>query len=361
MHPPDSRKMLLIAWLILTAGAVARADDAPTIRGRLSFEYSSNPERTAAPSEAGWALRSYVRSTATLFRRDRTHTRLQYQGGVRRRFGGNARRGGRPGATVLNDLECHLHRAVSRAVSIGLNGRLKNKSVTRMPWENGYLQESCRVVLNGNGPLGMVGDVSYALGTEAPEDSARAGFSTAEWKVRISRSVTERCRSYLQFASKVLTFDRRAEILVQRPFASWVETTDRDREDRLRQVDAGLRLYKWGLFSLTYAYQNNRTNSYGYAFHAHRIVLLSTSTVPFDALLQIYGLFQIREYTETVPGLSPESEEEYEHTVLTLRISRTIAEPYEIELQYGLRRSGRRDADTRYTEHVWALSLNLIL
>jgi len=157
-----------------------------------------------------------------------------------------------------------------------------------------------------------------------------------------------------------LIFDRKASVLVSDPSEIGLVVTDRDRSDRLRQLDLGLRLYRGGMLSLTYAYQRNRSNSYGYGFRAHRIVLLSTSTVPLNSVLQTYGIFQVREYTEVLPGFAPEYEEEYEHLVLTAKLSRMIVEPYELEGEYSLRRSGLRDSDTRYTEHIGGLSLNLV-
>lgn len=360
MHPLPSRTILLAALLVLVARIPADADDGPTVRGRIGFEHSSNPERRASSAGGGWALRSYVSSGATLFRSDRTYARVQYQSGIRRRFTQNAQGGGRPGVTVLNDVELDLYRGLSDALTLALSGRIKSKSVTRIPWENGYLQESGRGVLKARAPLGIAGELLYARTAEAPEDSARAGFSVSEIQIKISRYFTRRLRSYLQFSHKNLDFDRRAEVLISDPPQTRLEATDRDREDRLRQFDLGLQVYRGGMLSLSYAYQSNRSNSYGYAFRAHRIVLLSTSTVPFDAVLQTYGIFQIREYTEALPGPAPEYEEEYEHTVLTAKLSRMIVEPYELEVEYSLRRSGLRDANSRYTEHVGGIAFNLV-
>ena len=203
MHPLPSRTILLAALLVLVARIPADADDGPTVRGRIGFEHSSNPERRASSAGGGWALRSYVSSGATLFRSDRTYARVQYQSGIRRRFTQNAQGGGRPGVTVLNDVELDLYRGLSDALTLALSGRIKSKSVTRMPWENGYLQESCRGVLRARAPLGIVGEFLYARIAEAPEDSARAGFSVSEIPIRAIYADEE---SHISVARDTLRF-----------------------------------------------------------------------------------------------------------------------------------------------------------
>jgi hypothetical protein len=133
------------------------------------------------------------------------------------------------------------------------------------------------------------------------------------------------------------------------------------QEDNLSEVQFSLQCYKKLLLLMTYAFQDNESNSYGYAFQAHRIILMLTQNLPYGLIAQLYGSLQWRHYEEALIAMSLDERQmdEYEHMMYIAKISKAITEHLDIETQYIYKRSSSQQEHS-YQQHLLSLSLNLI-
>ncbi len=132
------------------------------------------------------------------------------------------------------------------------------------------------------------------------------------------------------------------------------------RVDVINDLSVFAQLYKCFLFNITYSYQNNKSDVYGYSYRVNRFALLMAKSLSSDLMFQLYALVRYKKYEsasyETV--LTQMDLEDDERGLLTVKLSKDIAKDYSLEAQYDLRRSSSIEEGGLYTKGVFSLSLS---
>ncbi len=136
---------------------------------------------------------------------------------------------------------------------------------------------------------------------------------------------------------------------------------------RPRQVDylheLGGQVVWLGPFSVQgeYYFRYNDSNSYGLSYLSHNIGLQVIRRLPWDMLAQVYGLVELRSFSEPAPNLSGAGTLDTSgasNNVLLLRLVKDVNSQYSIEVRYGRYRNESITVDDFYTKNVYSLGMN---
>ena len=116
------------------------------------------------------------------------------------------------------------------------------------------------------------------------------------------------------------------------------------------------------LTDLSYSRLDNRSNSLGYGFVAHRVQLLVSRALGWGVDGQVFLTVQRRAYDEDLdqplPG-SGDERDEYAQTMLFLKLARPLGPHYGVACQYRHARNGSRQGEGAYRKNTYGLSLEV--
>jgi hypothetical protein len=330
------------------------------LRATLGLEYDDNLFEKRSGQRAGWISRLYLSSEDRLLERDWGHLSVEHQWGVKRFWRAEAATAS-TGDVVANHLELGgLLRLGERAYA-RWGGEVKVKSVQRVSSEESYLRGAYRIGLGRAWAKSGSGELHYQHGGDDGRDGLLADASLHEVGLDLRYGRSRRLNGYAQLNWRWLALARPALVLDgdQR-----LREGRKDQKDRSFEWQTGVQYFRGALLHASYALLDNRSNSVGYGFRAHRVQVLLTGHLGYGVDGQFYFTAQRRRYDEDLsqplPGASSE-EEEYAQTLVSVKASRSLSERYGLSGQYWYSRNGSRSNEAFYRKNVYSLSLDISL
>ena len=348
-------RWICFSALLLTARMpVLAAPDSATVRAGLA--YDSNPGGLADSLSGNWVVRSYVSCGIDLFRFRKATGCLQYQGGIERRLGAGSGFHSLEG-TATNGLTLQLAYQAARWVRLGLEVNVKNKAVHRMTASPGYLREEAGLSVRTRLIRKVLGHLYYRHSATDYEERFTS-YRAQTVGLELQRPFRRALRLSVGVGQTELRFDRPSLHRDQTGKVS-ADSLGTTQEDGLSEGKAGLRLYGRILLVVDYAFQKNRSSSYGYAYQAHKLVLVATKDLPREMVGQLYGSHQWRRYQDAVAVSTEELPvDEYEHRMYIARLSKAIIKNVELDTQYAYKKASNQ-RERFYKQHLFAVSVDL--
>ena len=322
--------------------------------------YDNNLFKVPVDPQSGWISRFYFAYSGDLLKRPRSSVWLRCQVGTKRFWTAERSMSGESGAVLANHLNVTASSRVGRRVRLEGSGVLKVKIVNRVPGEEGYLRGALEGRIQCVFGQGFTSDLYYRFGGHDSRDmrlpeviSNEAGAGVQYGKSRRFRARLTGTWRWLDYNRAALAVDARGRIDELR-FA---------QSDLLREVSAGVQLYRGVLVDLVYGFLLNTSNSYGYSFKAHRMQVLLVRHIGFQFDAQMLANLQLRRYDDPLaplPGWDSEMDE-YEQALLVLKLSRQLTNRLDLSLQYGFSRNGARRNGGFYRKHTCAISVAVFL
>ena len=353
------RGVLLGVVLLGVIGDI-QGGQAAEVHAVAGMAHDSNLFEAQVDPQGGWVNRLYVFASGYLLRRSRGYVSVQHQGGIKRFWQAERQADGRAGDVVVNRLEVAGQIRVAKRVVLSNSSVLKVKQVSRVPGEEGYLRGSVEGRAVARLSKGASGTLYYRRGGDDSRDALLPEVSLHEVGIEGCYGRSRQLRGRVGVTWRWLDYDR--------PALEWdpgggVVPLGFGQSDLVRGGSAGVQVY-WGmLVHLTYGFLDNRSNSFGYGFSAHRVQALVIRHLVGGVDGQAYVNVQFRRYDDSLiplPGGGSEVDE-YEQTMGVLKLSRQVTDRFGISLQYGFFRNGARQSGGFYRKHVYTLSMDTSL
>ena len=267
---------------------------------------------------------------------------------------------GESGAVLTNHLNVTASSRVGRRVRLEGSGVLKVKIVNRVPGEEGYLRGALEGRIQCVFGQGFTSDLYYRFGGHDSRDMRLPEVISNEVGAGVQYGKSRRFRARLTGTWRWLDYNRAALAVDAR---GRIDELRFAQSDLLREVSAGVQLYRGVLVDLVYGFLLNTSNSYGYSFKAHRMQVLLVRHMGFQFDAQMLANLQLRRYDDplaSLPGWDSEMDE-YEQALLVLKLSRQLTNRLDLSLQYGFSRNGARRSGGFYRKHTCAISVAVFL
>lgn len=350
------RACLFLMIFCCLAGPAGAAE----VRATLGLERDDNPFEEAVRPRAGWVSRLHVTASGQPVNRPAGRLRVQHQMGLKRFWGEDPKATGGLGEVVTNDVEVSGLARVGTGVILSGSGDLKVKTVNRVSSEEGYLRGTAEGAVTGLFGGGFSGTGRYQRGGDDSRSAALPDVSLHETGVEAGYSRSRRLQARAGVTWRWLRYGRPA---LERLPGAGVGTRTVRQADTLRELFASVQGYRGMLYQVTYAFLDDRSNSFGYGFRGHRFQGMLTRHIGYEVDGQAYVTFQVRRYDDPLallPG-GPSEADEYEQTVVILKLSRQVNERCGVSVQYGHFRNGARRGDAFYRKNVCAFSVDVTL
>ncbi len=347
---------------VVFLGALGMAENgrAAEVRAVLGMTHDSNLFEAPVDPQGGWVNRFYVYASGYLLRRAGGYVAVQHQGGIKRFWQAERETAGGAGDVVVNQLEVTAQVRVAKQLVLSNRNMLKVKQVTRIPGEESYLRGSVEGRLSGRLGKGASGILYYRRGGDDSRDELLPEVTLHEVGVEGHYGRSRRLRGQVGLTWRWLDYDRPA---LERDSGGGVIPLRSRQSDLLRGLSARVQIYQGMLVHLTYGFLDNRSNSFGYGFSAHRLQVLVIRHLAHGVDGQAFFNLQLRRYDDPLiplPGGGSEADE-YEQTLGVLKLSRQVTDRVGVSLQYGFFRNGARRSDGFYRKHVYTLSVDTSL
>ena len=198
---------------------------------------------------------------------------------------------------------------------------------------------------------GFTSDLYYRFGGHDSRDMRLPEVISNEVGAGVQYGKSRRFRARLTGTWRWLDYNRAALAVDAR---GRIDELRFAQSDLLREVSAGVQLYRGVLVDLVYGFLLNTSNSYGYSFKAHRMQVLLVRHMGFQFDAQMLANLQLRRYDDplaSLPGWDSEMDE-YEQALLVLKLSRQLTNRLDLSLQYGFSRNGARRSGGFYRKHT---------
>lgn len=238
---------------------------------------------------------------------------------------------------------------------LGIRSGLKLKEATRVPGEESYLRGS----VDGDfaWPLGkqITSRFRFGLGGDDSRDVLlpethyeTAGFDLTYSKQRNFSVHLRFLRRWIDYNRVALHLDDVGQIVPQKD----------NQADRASSVTMGFQAFAGMLIQADYALLRNQSNSFGYAYWAHRVQGMVVRHVGKGIDAQFFVQFHVRFYDEDVPNLlgGITETDAYEQSIAVLKLSRQISNRNTVSGQYGFYRNGARQGDGFYRKHLFSIA-----
>ncbi|NKB67185.1 MAG: hypothetical protein GKR89_09000 [Candidatus Latescibacteria bacterium] len=343
------------AWVVLLWGGAAAGLD---LEAKLGVEYDDNPFEAVSGERAGWLNRLYLRTAGPLLETPRGVLQVQHKLGLKRFWMVEEMAGGR-GDVMANQVEVAGMAQLQKRLLLQWGSQFKLKNVQRISNEQSYLHGGIHLGLEGGLRSGMVGGLRYRMGGDDARDAQLSDVSLQELGGELRYGRSRRFRARLGLNWRWLDYDRPR--LVQSGAGFW-ERGQRKQADQRREITADVQVYRDVLVQTKYAFLDNHSNSLGYGYRAHRLQILLTRHIAGGLDGQLYFTSQLRRYDEPVPGdVKPVAaeEDEYEQTMVSVKMARQLNQRYGVSAQYRYSRNGSRQDEGFFRKNVYALSLDM--
>ena len=354
-------RVALVLCLLGLGGPTA----APALRATVGLEYDDNPfETTSGSRRAGWVSRLFLYSSGRLAEFPRGTLQVRHQWGLKR-FWKAEEADSSLGDVVASQVEVTGSAQVHDRVSLTWGAEAKVKNVQRVTSEESYLHGGLRLGVKGRVVEGLSVAASYRRGGDDARSQAFADRSLNESGLELRYGRSRRMRGHLGLRWRWSGYDRRAlrDSVVQDTLVV-LRPGPEKQADRGRELTLGVQVYHGALVHASYVLLDNRSNSVGYSFRAHRGQLVVSRHLVHGIDGQVYLTLQRRRYEEELqdPGPSPGAEEdEYEQSLFSLQLSRQMTERYGLSCEYRRARNGTGQKSGSYRKNIYALSVELVL
>ena len=322
--------------------------------------YDNNLFEAPVDPQSGWISRFYFAYSGDLRKRPRSSVWLRYQVGAKRFWTAERSMSGESGAVLANHLNVTASSRVGHRVRLAGSGVLKVKIVNRVPREEGYLRGALEGRIQYVFGQGFTSDLYYRFGGHDSRDMRLPEMISNEVGTGVQYGKSRRFRARLTGTWRWLDYNRAALAVDAGGRIGELRFT---QSDLLREISAGLQLYRGVLVDLIYGFLHNTSNSYGYSFKAYRMQVLLVRHLGFQFDAQMLANLQLRRYDDPLvplPGWDSEVDE-YEQTLLVMKLSRQLTNRLDLSLQYGFSRNGARRTGGFYRKHTSTLSVALSL
>lgn len=244
--------------------------------------------------------------------------------------------------------------SVGQKRRLGIRTGFKFKQATRVPGEESYL----RGVLEGDliSPIGslVTGRLRFGLGKDDSRALLLPQTSHQTVSLDLTYSKKRHFLAHAQLLQRWKGFDRVALGLNK---SGHIVSLSANQADRATSLTLGVQLYAGMLVQTDYLLLRNLSNSFGYAFWAHRIKGLVVRHLGMGIDAQVLSQFQVRLYDEKVPEPIDRGADEdaFEQLIAIVKLSRPISPGQAVAAQYGFYRNGAREGDGFYRKHVFSL------
>ena len=331
-----------------------------TFRVTLGLEYDDNPFETAESRRAGWVSRLYLSSSGRLLEREWGNLQVRHQSGLKR-FWKAEEVDGSSGDVVANHLELGGSVRLHERVVAGWGSELKVKNVQRVSSEESYLRGGYRFDLTGQWGSRFSGVINYRRGSDDARDLRLVDVSQHELGLVFHYNRSRRLRGHAGLRWRRVGYARPALELEE---DGGFSEGDEDQEDRGLEWGAGIQYYRGVLIHASYAFIDNSSNSLGYGYKTHRLLLLLTRHIVYGVDGQFYFTTQLRRYDQDFSTMLPTAageQDEYEQNLFSVKLARQLSERYGISWQYKYSRNGSRGKDDFFRKNIYSLAIDMVL
>lgn len=202
---------------------------------------------------------------------------------------------------LLNEAKGNLGYQVSQTIVIGADIYAKLKFYVNKPWDYATATSNFWLLINFPARMSMRMCVGiYGL------DYASYNFydfEGQESRLMITKNFTRYSMLRLQIAYNEAQFKRDAFDYQMTPFQPI--SLQKKQLDKLATASLDFQYCHKFLLTLSYIFQNNLSNSYGFTYQQHRIQLLYSQTLFWSILLRCSGTYQKKDYRDPLSPFIP--------------------------------------------------------
>ena len=348
-------------WISVLLGLLflGRPLPSPGLQASLGLEYDDNPfEKIAQSKRAGWVNRLFLSSSTQLLETKRGVLQLRHQWGVKRFWKSEEVHGSR-GDVVASQLQIAALVQLHERLSLSWDNEVKIKNVQRISSEESYLRGGLHLGVSARLGQGVSGALRYHRSRDDARDTTLVDVAVNELGVALAYAYRRNLQARLGLKWHWIAYDR--PILRTVP-ADSLATRIKEQSDRMRELVAGVQLYRDILVHASYTLLDNDSNSVGFSYRAHRLQLLVGRHLVLQVDGQFYLTLQRRCYDEELPQLLQSitaEESDYEQRLLSFKLSRKLTSHYGLSAQYKRSRNGSRRADASFHKNIYSLALDI--
>lgn len=311
--------------------------------------YERNVYESLADVQSGMANKVSVRANGIAWRGDRGAIKLEQQAAFKHVWV-TAPRETQGGDVFVEQFFIHGLRRIGKRSRVGIRTGLKFKQATRMPGEESYL----RGVVDGDVITSLGKHVTHRLrvgmGGVDSRDLLLPKSNYRKIGLDLIFSRGRQLSAHVHLDSRWVRYNRFALVLGAN---DQVSPSLQTQSDRLHSVTVGGQLFAGMLVQGDYSLLRNQSNSFGYAYWAHRVQGMLVRHLGKGIDAQLLVQFHLRLYDDEVPHLVGRVNETdaYEQSIVILKLSRAIASTHVIAGQYGFYRNGAQQGDGFYRKH----------
>ena len=338
------------AWVMvfLWGGSVYAAD----LQISSTLSYDSNLYEALRNGQSGMSSRVSVTAKGVAWRGRKGAIHIEQQAGFQRLWS-TAFGQTEAGDVFVEQFFVHGVAPIGKGV-LGIRSGLKFKEATRVPSEESYLR------------AGVDGDFAWPFGKRITSrlrfgiggDDARdvllpetryesVGFDLAYSKQRNFSTHLRLLRRWIDYGRVALYLNDGNQIVTRKEIQADLATS----------VTMGFQAFVGMLIQADYALLRNDSNSFGYAYWAHRIQGMVVRHLGKGIDAQVFMQFHVRFYDEDVPSLlgGITETDAYEQSIGVLKLSKQISAKHVMSGQYGFYRNGARQGDGFYRKHLFSI------
>ncbi|MCK4416631.1 MAG: hypothetical protein KAV99_00500 [Candidatus Latescibacteria bacterium] len=350
---------LAVGLLILLAASTSVSGENRRVKAKVGVEYDGNVFEETDDRTGGLRARFYLDSSSTLFRSERVLASLRYQAGFKRYLGSVPQDSLSAVEPIVNSLSLDLGHKLTERIVVAIGSELKSRILIdggqrHLPNQDGYLQGAAGLSLKIGLSRDLVGTLSCQGSFVNFKDFQEFDLRAREIQIALDKRFSGRLRCGLEASWKRLNFNRDSLNKEWQP-------REEPQRDSLLQTGFNFKFYRLFLMNGSYSFLTSSSNSCGYSFSAHRFTLLLGKMLTNQISLQLYGIFQLKRYTDNIPEIPLVfvPHKELEGTVLVAKLSGDITDRYAIDVKYALHRDESVQRDRFHTKSLYSSSLSL--
>jgi hypothetical protein len=347
------RPGLVLAVWVLAAPALGS-----TTRATLALEYDDNPYESGVSRRAGLVSRLYVSTGSRVLDQPRIAIDVHHRCGFKR-FWRRDPLAREAGDVVANHLEVGgVWQPVARLM-LDWGTDIKLKNVQRVSSEESYLRGGLRASLVGRINESLSATLDLQQSADDARDSVLVDLRQRELGTRLHWQRGRELSVQAGLRWHWLRQDR--PILILDSELGLIESARRQR-DKLRELSLECQVYARLLAQIGYSTVDNHSNSLGYAYRSHQLRVTLARYLKYGVDGHLHVAAQTRTYTDdlsAVAGDSANGMDEYDQTVVSLRLRRPLSERYGVSWQYQWARNGSMATDESYRKAVYSVAIDM--
>lgn len=344
--------MRIMGWVWVTVLLWGWSAYAADVQISSTLSYDSNLYEALRKGQGGMSSRVSVTAKGVVWRGPKGAIQIEQQAGLQRLW---SKALGQPQAGDVFVEQFFVHGVMPIGKGLfGIRSGLKFKEATRVPSEESYL----RAGVDGDFafPLGkrLMSRLRFGIGGDDSRDVLlpETHYETAGLDLTYSKQ--RNLSVHLRILKRWIDYDRLA---LQVNDVGQIAALKEKQRDRASSVTMGFQAFVGMLIQADYAFLRNQSNSFGYAYWAHRIQGMVVRHVGKGIDAQVFIQFHVRFYDEDFPTLlgGITETDAYEQSIAVLKLSRQISAKHTLSGQYGFYRNGARQGDGFYRKHLFSI------